>query len=276
MIVAAVYNAPPPKAPTEERLLDYLAHSITILTEVNTPSVDYSFAGISTKVHGVAKITRSTDQYLVNVVKKKPTRRQSSLDVIITNLSQWYQEPEILPPVGRSDHSSVPWRPKARSMINIPRPSITYKRAQPSAPLAAGFPAIYSWKPVLDASSTRAKADTLYGILEQQIGARFPSKKLKVTASDKPWMTTNIKQLIIKRRRAFKKDHSTLWKHYRNTTKRAILPAREHLLNKNCLKPNPAVALGTPQQGSSVAFGPQIVKSTFLGQRIWTVANWPT
>ena len=98
-IVAAVYNAP--KGLTEERLLDYLVHSITILRG-KYPKCGLLICRDFNK-SGVAKIARITDQHLVSVVKKNQnTRSQSVLDIIITNLSQWYQELEILPPVGNN------------------------------------------------------------------------------------------------------------------------------------------------------------------------------
>ena len=150
----------------------------------------------------------------------------------------------ILPPVGRSDHSSVLWRPKARSMINIPRPATTYKRAMPdSAILSFGcWISGYSWKPVLDASSTQSKADTFYSILKQQIETHFPSKKLKITASDKPWMTNNSSSTdsVLSRRTTALSGSSTgilLTEQYSSP--------RGHLLNENCLKPNPTLVLGT-------------------------------
>ena len=165
----------------EERLLDYLAHSITILRG------KYLECGLlicgDFNKSGVAKITRITDHHFGEPCRKNPLAvRVFCMDIIITTLSQWYQEPEILPPVGTSDHSSVLWRPKARSMINIPPPSATYKRAMPDSAIRSfgRWISSYSWKPVLDATSTQAKADTFYSILEQQIEAHFPSKKCKI------------------------------------------------------------------------------------------------
>jgi len=74
-----------------------------------------------------AKTTRICDQQLVNVVKQ-PTRCDSTLDLILSNLSEWYKNSEILPPVGMLDLSTVLWRPKPSSSISSP-PSTTILQA---------------------------------------------------------------------------------------------------------------------------------------------------
>jgi hypothetical protein len=38
---------------------------------------------------------------------KKPTQQSAILDLILTNMHKWYNEPEILPAIGLSDHLSV-------------------------------------------------------------------------------------------------------------------------------------------------------------------------
>ncbi len=38
---------------------------------------------------------------------KKPTRQSAILDLILTNMHKWYNEPKIIPAIGLSDHLSV-------------------------------------------------------------------------------------------------------------------------------------------------------------------------
>ena len=49
-------------------------------------------------------------QRLIQVVDK-PTKSDSILDLIVTNLSQFYSSPECKAPLGSSDHSIVFWQP---------------------------------------------------------------------------------------------------------------------------------------------------------------------
>lgn len=50
----------------------------------------------------------------------------------------------------------------------------------------------YPWRPVLDASDTQAKADPFYSILSEQPDAHFLTKKVKISQTDTPWMTSKI------------------------------------------------------------------------------------
>ena len=44
----------------------------------------------------------------------------------------------------------------------------------------------------------------------------IPTKLIKIHDTDKPWMSPILKQLIIKRQKAFHSGDETLWRHYRN------------------------------------------------------------
>ena len=53
------------------------------------------------------------DQALKNQLQlrqlvKKPTRNEAILDKVYTTIGQYYDEPDILAPIGLSDHSLVP------------------------------------------------------------------------------------------------------------------------------------------------------------------------
>jgi len=45
--------------------------------------------------------------YPLKHVVKAPTRKASVLDKIYTNLQDWYDQPVVLPNIGRSDHRAV-------------------------------------------------------------------------------------------------------------------------------------------------------------------------
>ena len=71
----------------------------------------------------------------------------------------------------------------------------------------------------------RRRLTLFYEILHTQINNHFPKKRTECTTSDKPWMTTKIKSLILKRQKAFNLGHHT-WRFYRNTVSRAIRTAK--------------------------------------------------
>ena len=183
IIVAAVYN--PPKSRAEKRLLEHIAHTATVFKSkyLNCGFMicsDFNNADISS-IH---------DSELVNVVRQ-PTRGNNTVDLIISNLRRFYQNTIILPPIGRSDHFTVVWKP------SVQRPNPPVKQThhlQPTTDSATRsfgkWITSYNWKPVLDASTTQKEVDTFYEILHTQINNHFPKNRTKCTTSNKPWITT--------------------------------------------------------------------------------------
>ena len=127
IIVAAVYN--PPKSRAEKRLLERITHTVTVLKNkyLNCGFMicgDFNNADISS-IH---------DSELVNVVGQ-PTRGNNTLDLIICNLRRFYQNTTILPPIGRSDHFTVVWKPS----VQTPKPT-----NEANTPLATHYRLRYS------------------------------------------------------------------------------------------------------------------------------------
>ena len=86
LILALAYN--PPKSAKENYLLDHLAFNVTQLREKYPSSgIIIILCGDFTK----ADIFRIGDKQLCNVVKK-PTSGVICLDLIITNISKFYQD----------------------------------------------------------------------------------------------------------------------------------------------------------------------------------------
>ena len=105
--VCVVYN-PPDKSVQEQReLCDYLVSSIdTIRSKYPDCGIvvlgDFNHLNIQDLV---------TSHNLKQVVTR-PTRQDSILDYIITNLKSFYKTPDISAPLGTSDHNVIMWIPK--------------------------------------------------------------------------------------------------------------------------------------------------------------------
>ena len=214
IIMAAIYN--PPKISAEKKLLEHISQSMTEL-KVKYPGCGLVISGDFNK----ADMSNVRDRELVNVVLK-PTRGQNTLGLIITNLRRFYQETFIPPTVGRSDHFTVIWKPTGQARYPPKNRIIHLQPITDSAVRSFGqWITSCNWRPVLEASTAQAKTDTFYSILTEQINRHFPRKKTKCTTSDKPWMTTKIKTLILKRQKALRGGKCS-WRFYRNTVNRAI------------------------------------------------------
>ena len=105
--VCVVYN-PPDKGVQEQReLCDYLVSSI------DTIRSKYPDCGIV--VLGDFNHLNIQDLVISHNLKQvvtRPTRQDSILDHIITNLKSFYKTPDISAPLGTSDHNVIMWIPK--------------------------------------------------------------------------------------------------------------------------------------------------------------------
>ena len=67
----------------------------------------------------------------------------------------------------------------------------------------------------------------------------IPNKLIRVRKSDPPWLTTNIKKLLRKKKRLYDKykksnniNHFELYKHFRNEVTREIRKSKQIVMNK--------------------------------------------
>ena len=70
--------------------------------------------------------------------------------------------------------------------------------------------------------SATALASSFTSELSSAIDLFFPTKTIKIHATDKPWMTPMLKQLIIQRQRAFHSGDCAVWLHHRDKVQREI------------------------------------------------------
>ena len=85
----------------------------------------------------------------------------------------------------------------------------------------------HSWEKVLNANCTQDKADAFYATVNGAMDTHFPTKVVKVHPTDKPWITSVIKNLIKKRQVAFAEKKMFLWRFLRNKVIRAIAQAKK-------------------------------------------------
>ena len=67
-----------------------------------------------------------------------PTRGQNSLDLILTNLQDYCNAPDICPPFGLSDHMSIEVKPKSRVQLPKLRKTVKSRDLRVSSRLAIG------------------------------------------------------------------------------------------------------------------------------------------
>ena len=115
IILGVVYH--PPSA-DDHLMINYLFESLTCL-EAQFPNSGVIIAGDFNKLN----TSRLRNAFKFKQIIRFPTRGNNILDLILTNLDQYYQEPEKFSPFGLSDHVSIVIQPRARSKI----PKATFK-----------------------------------------------------------------------------------------------------------------------------------------------------
>lgn len=234
--ICAVYN--PPASLHQEMLCKHIIDSID---KVNTryPNAgicvlgDFNRCDISNVVHGT----------LLNQLVTQPTRGEAILDLIITNLKPYYQDPRIEEPLAMSDHNTVLWSPHDHTPINT-KTILQFRPFKDSEVRSFGqWISSHPWTEVFDAHDIQSKVNTFYQTLQTRIDLHFPMKSVVKHNSDKEWVTPQIKSLIKRRQQAFHSRNMILYRKLRNRVNRLCTKARKrHYVHKIHVlkKENPA------------------------------------
>ena len=215
LIVVSFYC--PPRSPKKSKLLDH------ILTTVHMLLSKYQNAGliiggdkndlnIGSLISGIPKVRQ---------IVTKNTHKNKILDIIITNLHQFYQVPVIVPPVQPddpargvpSDHS-VPLAVPLSAAHHVTREYKTVTvRPLPESGIEEfnQWMTTFDWEPILTLSDTGVElsptqqVDNLQTTLEKKLDEIFPKKTIKTSSSDKPFITAELKKLDRKKKKEYRK-----------------------------------------------------------------------
>ena len=157
-------------------------------------------------------------------IVKKPTRKNAILDLVLTNMHDYYADPQHFPPFGLSDHHTVIVEAKVReSSRQSPKFILKRdKRESRRAELGRYFATI-DWQLLFSsASGCQDMLDILHNVIHTGLDILMPVKRVRVNKSDVPWMTSHLKSLILKRQKAFRERgaESFCYKFYRNAVNR--------------------------------------------------------
>ena len=152
-------------------------------------------------------------------IVKAPTRGEATLDLVLTNMHEFYKSPQIFPPIGLSDHSTIVVSPACK--VKKAKSIFVYKRdlRQSRKETMERFLMSIQWSIIFtQTQSCEAVMNKFYDIIA--IGFNFLIKK---NSADVPWMTDKLKSLIEKRQTYgfFTYGPKSNWlKYYRNIVNR--------------------------------------------------------
>jgi hypothetical protein len=133
---------------------------------------------------------------------KVHTRDNVTLDWCLTNRNDSLYDPIKLPPLGNSDHNMVCLKslkaPLKPDKVKVWKRDLRESSLQPFGRWITSF----DWSDIFTTNACEDKYGKFNDIMSDMIDILLPLKKTKVTKCDKSWLTSSIKELILKRQKA--------------------------------------------------------------------------
>ena len=220
--VASIYYRGP-KSTRKDALFDHIAESYHLLMAKYGIGLQFIIAGDTNRLNLAPILNLSPS---LKQVVQVPTRLNPDviLDPVITTMWKLFLPPITKPPIesdqdkqGKpSDHLVVLMYP-INSEIGCPtRISrlVTYRPLPQSGINKMGeWIQQQSWQDIYRCQDLNTKAEILQNMMKQKLDEFLPTKVMKVTDDDKPWVTQQVKDLDRKCKREFyKHQKSDKWK----------------------------------------------------------------
>ena len=228
--VCVVYNPPGRTAEELVNLEEYLTNTIDSIRN-RYPDCRIMLLGDFNNFD-VSNLTRSLS---LKQIVSSPTRGLATLDLIITDLYNFYDKPRILAPLGSADHSIVQLVHNNLDKQH-PKPIKRFVRrySRPATIAFGHWASTHRWFEELGPNpSVDDLANSFSSHVSFALDVFFPLKSVRFCYSDKPWMSVSIKRLINERQRAFHSGLVPQWKTLKYKVQTEIsLRKKEYYRNK--------------------------------------------
>ena len=198
IICCAFYS--PPNSRKKTKLIDHLYDTLQVLL-LDHPGAGVVIAGDRNDL-SIERLL-SVDSTLRQIVKY-PTHGRKVLDVVLTNIWRFYNDPVIVSPVAvddpskgvPSDHLGVFVEPVQNADILPARSKkIISFRPKPESRIRDFVMDIcqMSWSFMSPTSSSTELTDAFQNKISEMVDNHFPLKTMTITDSDQPWITKDLK-----------------------------------------------------------------------------------
>ncbi|XP_028394410.1 uncharacterized protein LOC114518590 [Dendronephthya gigantea] len=223
IIVGIIYH--PPNS-NNSILSEYLSECLTTL-EGDFPNCGIILTGDFNQFN-TSPIAR---QFKFKQLIKFPTRGNNTLDKILTNLHSFYKDANCLSPFGLLDHCTITIFPKERIKTKSERIKVLVRDRRPSKKEQLGrFLSGVNWSS-LSVDSVEIQAAIFNDLIQVGLNNIMPEKTRVIHRNDAPWMTTYLKELIVKRQAVWAQGNQMLFKFYRNRVNRHRKRCRQTYYN---------------------------------------------
>ena len=142
--------------------------------------------------------------------------------MILTSLNEWYDQPVITPPIGRSDHKTVIMESLLACTPRSGTDLLATVRSRDHNNIVFLAKAIEqtNWFPMYHISSCEDMANYFYEKLTCLINQYLPYYTVKRHTTDKPWVNDKFRMLIRRRQHALKQNNEIEYNILRNRVQR--------------------------------------------------------
>ena len=150
------------------------------------------------------KVDEICDACKLKQVVKIPTRKQATLDLILTNENNiLYNDPVTLPSIGGSDHLCLLYEPILYENSRTSKKKVFIRKFRKSAIIEFGsWITNFKWTELLMITDVNLKISYFTNIMWIMIDKHFPLVGVMSASDDKEWITSKIKNLISERQKA--------------------------------------------------------------------------
>ena len=196
IIIGTLYH--PPSANNQE-ILEHLLKCLSTI-ESRFPNSGVILLGDFNKLN-VSRIKRN---FRLKQIVNFSTRGRNSLDLILTNLKEYYASPIKLSPLGLSDHVTVKVLPLSRQTIFKSKTSIKTRDIRPTKRLAMRtYLEAVNIQTLVDNELTCGEKTTmLEKIVSLGMNSVLPMKNKTIITNEPPWLNKNLKKMIRARQEA--------------------------------------------------------------------------
>ena len=170
-----------------------------------------------------------------------PTRGQSKLVLVFTNLKAYYDTPRKLSPFGLSDHAAVEVQPLEREKLPSQKMVLQSRdlRATNRLAMRTYLEEVDVCSLMGSLVSCQEKTDTLETVIKTGMDILLPLTPKIVMSNDPPWINKQMKSIIKQRQVAFTRGDLDFFCSLRNRVNRLRKSCRtiyyeskvEHLMN---------------------------------------------
>ena len=222
--IGSIYISPRSKYKVET--IEHLTQKVHTMRATYNNEVNFCFGGDLNKVD-YSEVLESYGA--LQSVLQVPTRKDSKLEVLITDLHSWYHPPTTMGPLkvdsdkkGKdSDHLQAVFAPKTNNQYKVARKKCkitTRPIPESKIPAFAREIQAQSWISVFEEENLDRKVENFHSIITDILERHFPEKHITISSLDKKWMTPNIKQLLRKvQSEYFHKGKSQKWRKLRSS-----------------------------------------------------------